>query len=86
MAQHPILVTNVASLSLNEDHLISPDPSLKFKYLVMETRKNVLDPEDIKIVHNRSLEIYCIYLIMSLFHHISKVHIHVSFTLMMYER
>ena len=80
------LVTDVASSSLNEDHPIIPEPSLKFKDLVLETGKNVLDLEDNRRVQNRSLERYCIYQIMDLFHHISKVRIHVSFTLMMYER
>ena len=36
--EQSILVIDVASSSLNEDHPISLDPSLKFKYLVLETR------------------------------------------------
>ena len=84
--EQPGLVTYFASSSLDEDHPISPEPSLKFKDLVLKTRKNVLDLEDNRRVQNRSLERYFIYHIMALFHHIFKVHIHVSFTLVMYER
>ena len=80
------LVNDVASLGLNEDHPISLEPSLNLKDFVLETSKNVLDLGDNRRVQNRSLERYCIYHIMALFHHISKVDIHVYFTLMMYER
>lgn len=54
--EQPGLVTDVASSSLNEDHPISPEPSLKFKDLVLETGENVLDLEDNRSVQNRSLE------------------------------
>ena len=44
--EQSVLVTNVASSSLNEYHPISHKLSLKFKDLVLETGKNVSDLEN----------------------------------------
>lgn len=54
--EQPGLVADVASSSLNEDNLLSPDPCLNLKDLVLESSESALDLGISRSVQNDSLE------------------------------